>query len=629
MPFSIAFNGLLTRKTAASNPRHEESSADREVRSSENHNGSHNMVSQALGSPDAGLSSHTVEDCGVHSNAVSSTEADQDSDDEIKYETTVKTTGLDDAFDLNGLVAEADSASDDTNSASEDDESVELQMPSSNGDSSFRQLFLPPEESDYDEDDGSEEEDDASSISSSAKSSLAAGPTAALPPADIRHQVDYPSNILEMATPDRAYVTWSDETIHIPKSGGVLFPGGYQKCTTIPGHPWLCPVRCCRLVYKTYRGLLGHFKFKHKKVMFNDNMDGTLTLVGTYSRKSETGSSAPVVISRRPVDPKELPMPKPSIPLSTYEAKKVSTSVETALGASSRHENSVVLTDLDLVSPDPPASKDPGGSEEMWKYIRPFLTVHTSMPAINWVRHVIHLPRIRDIEWNEEWSKGHPFRDSHPRDVTALIVQVTGVEAAQPCSYCAKGRGPFKGCITISPDASEDSRASILSCANCYYHCSQFQCSHRDEALHRHARGSRDLHQKRSYNLKLLSAEAAGRALTERNAQQRAPSMESPTSALEVLPSSQPPMKLTPPSEINNIEMASAVRTYKVIHGKDGEIIQMHGALIPENYDLDRSIPGYPWICPDRQCRVVHKKIANLGSHVSVSHPWLVRGALS
>lgn len=106
-------------------------------------------------------------------------------------------------------------------------------------------------------------------------------------------------------------------------------------------------------------------------------------------------------------------------------------------------------------------------SEQMWEYIQPFLSNHTSLPDINWARHIIHLPRVRNIKWNEVWNKGHPFKDSHPRDITALIVQVTGVESPTPCHHCAAGRGPFVGCIVISPEAPDEVKSAVLSCANC------------------------------------------------------------------------------------------------------------------------------------------------------------------
>lgn len=53
----------------------------------------------------------------------------------------------------------------------------------------------------------------------------------------------------------------------------------------------------------------------------------------------------------------------------------------------------------------------------------------------------------------------------------------------------------------------------------------------------------------------------------------------------------------------------------------------MCGALIPEKYDLDRTVPGYPWVCPVRSCRNVFKKILNLGSHFAVSKTSFVQPA--
>lgn len=110
---------------------------------------------------------------------------------------------------------------------------------------------------------------------------------------------------------------------------------------------------------------------------------------------------------------------------------------------------------------------DRESSEQMWKYVRPFLSVHTSIPETNWAGHILQLPRVRDIVWNEERMKEHAYRDSHARDVTALLVQITGIEARKPCERCSLGRGPFIGCIMISPEASDDAKAAVLSCANC------------------------------------------------------------------------------------------------------------------------------------------------------------------
>ncbi|KUI58945.1 hypothetical protein VP1G_06169 [Cytospora mali] len=583
-------NKALTN--ANSEPMYEGSLKLSSGRPSEDSSGSKIGLDPIRGSSNAdggsGQSSHRLADSFSQSGKES--EADQASDDEIIYETTYRTTGLDDASDLDEVAAADDSSDDDSDSASDNDETVELREPSPNGDaiSSYRQLFLPPdEESDYDEDEGTVE-DDAISVSSSTQSTPTAEPTVALPSANIQHQIDYPSNILEMATADRAYVTWSDETVSFKKSGGAIFPDGYEKCTEIPKHPWVCPVRSCRLVYKTHKGLLNHFKFTHKRAMFNDNMDGTLSLVGSYTQKNKSGTSPPVVVSKRPIDPKEPPMLEPSIPKKNHGSKVSSISLETTLTASSRKEEDISMANVEAASPEllqhrsPPANTDPDGSKEMWEYIRPFLEVHKAIPDKNWVRHVIHLPRIREIKWNEERNKEHPYRDSHPRDITALIVYVTGVEAPMPCSQCAGGKGPFVGCIMISSDASEESKASILSCANCYYHSGQSLCSHKNDLQYRKERGSRESQQDRSYNLKLLSDKAAGRVATSTTAQPQASLVKSPDPTLSTMPSTSSPMKLFEPSEINNIEMASHDRTYKVFPGKDGELEQMNGALIPD-----------------------------------------------
>lgn len=80
----------------------------------------------------------------------------------------------------------------------------------------------------------------------------------------------------------------------------------------------------------------------------------------------------------------------------------------------------------------------------------------------------------------------------------------------------------------------------------------------------------------------------------------------------------QPYLKLYLPSEFESIDMASSERSYKVIKGREGKDVLMCGALIPEKYDLDPIVPGYPWICPIRSCRRVFKKIVSLGPHFAV-----------
>lgn len=217
-----------------------------------------------------------------------------------------------------------------------------------------------------------------------------------------------------------------------------------------------------------------HRQFTHKKAMFNDNMDGTVSLVGSYSKKNQSGHWPPVVVSKRPLDPKEPPMREPTLPFKKYgnkvrsDTKKISESP-----VFFQNDDDVVMGDGEAdtcesqENPPPPPIADPKSSEQMWEYVRPFLSNHNSLPDTNWARHIIHLPRVRDIEWNEARNREHPYKDSHPRDITALIVQVTGVESPTPCVHCDLRRGPFIGCIVLSPDAPRDVQKAVLSCANC------------------------------------------------------------------------------------------------------------------------------------------------------------------
>lgn len=539
---------------------------------------------------------------------------------------------------------ENDTSDDDTGSGGDDDGALESTS-SGGAAASPRQLFHPPEESDY----GDETEDDDGTVSSSSssESSPAADeePLVALPSANIQHQQDYPEKILKTAKSGRPYHAWFgtqyppvqirkshyfysrltiphlEGKIAFDKSGGALFPDGYQRCAEIPGYSWICAVRSCRQVYKTHFGLGNHFKMTHKRFMFNDNLDGTLSVIGSYSKRSQPGNCFPVVVSRRPLDPREPPMVEPTEPTGKGRHTPTASRTKAESESEDSEADNLVTGDIDVParSAVPPKVIQSGNADEMWKYIRPFLTKHQdSIPVLNWVSHVIHLPRVRDIKWNEPRTKYRPYRDSHPRDITALIVQVTGVEASMPCTACVQGRGPFDGCVMISPQASQESRAHVLACANCYYHCGQSSCSHSSGLVSRRRdRHERLTHKKKIYNVKVLSDRARGSIKAPKTDQQQQVSRTTGENSLEE--ASQLNARVYQPSEIHSLEMASKDRAYKVITGKNGESISMCGALIPEGYDLDRAVPGRPWVCPIRSCRAVFKKIAGLGSHFSVS----------
>lgn len=131
-----------------------------------------------------------------------------------------------------------------------------------------------------------------------------------------------------------------------------------------------------------------------------------------------------------------------------------------------------------------------GDEEALWNYIQPYLTKHngTILPTKGWVRQLIGLPQVREPDWNIEWLTEHPFLDSQPRDISALLMQLTGEPAPHPCNKCRIGRGPFNSCIMISSKAESGPIGSIFSCANCFYHYGQIYCTHKEWGAERAAK---------------------------------------------------------------------------------------------------------------------------------------------
>ena len=154
------------------------------------------------------------------------------------------------------------------------------------------------------------------------------------------------------------------------------------------------------------------------------------------------------------------------------------------------HDTSLNDTmELDKAPPGP-SSVPVGQRAEMWAYLEPLLAKHKGekMPHGGYVWELSILPRVRDLDANFVWQRGHPYTDTTPRDVSAVIIQLTGEPAATPCNKCKEGKGPWNGCIMISSKAADHAVANIVSCANCFYHYGQTYCSHKSWGAERSQR---------------------------------------------------------------------------------------------------------------------------------------------
>lgn len=106
-------------------------------------------------------------------------------------------------------------------------------------------------------------------------------------------------------------------------SRGVIFPAGYKFHEGT--HPYICPMRDCRRLLKSLESLAGHFGASHSYAAVNDNLDGTLSQLGSYRNRS--GSSPCMVVSQVALAPDAPPPATPSLapgPASTAKQKRKS-----------------------------------------------------------------------------------------------------------------------------------------------------------------------------------------------------------------------------------------------------------------------------------------------------------------
>jgi hypothetical protein len=304
-------------------------------------------------------------------------------------------------------------------------------------------------------------------------------------------------NITE-AEPGREYTMWPgegdgqvlrtpaltcsvpDENGQLAPTSGALLPAGYQLDATIPGRPWVCPVRTCRKALCKRTDLGFHFQvcqpdpvwcyfnlpIFHQRVHFaaclNDNGDGTFSIKGIYKSKSvgKGGKilvkAPPIVVSKEPLESNS-PIPKPELPV--YLAAR-------PLGA-------VTGPKIEAIEEPVPDNNE---TADLWSYIQPRLFSTTSIPNSTALRHLLALPRRRDVQFNAHRRRSE-FVEGGTRDIAAMVIQVTGDQALIPCTRCRKGKGPFQGCVVAPEHAHPKAKARYPCCANCLFGGKKLHCS--------------------------------------------------------------------------------------------------------------------------------------------------------
>lgn len=256
---------------------------------------------------------------------------------------------------------------------------------------------------------------------------------------------------------------------------GALFPTDYKLKPNPPRY--ICPVRDCRRLMGSMLALSSHFRAKHCSGKFNDNLDGTLSLVATY-KNTNTGSPA-IIVSRNPLTSDAPPAAEPSLPIITSGQQKrrlkLSLPVQPVQPPGARPTR--VPTPLITSHSAALAPKD-GLPGDACRYLHGFLSREQTIPARDDVQHMMHLPLRRSLP--QSWVKQHRGeRLAVPVYAASLAYlvgdEITGLDA------CTR-RHPYGGrlslpCIALPSSMPELSRlafGSMPTCIGCFY-CSAMQ----------------------------------------------------------------------------------------------------------------------------------------------------------
>lgn len=208
--------------------------------------------------------------------------------------------------------------------------------------------------------------------------------------------------------------------------------------------------------------------------MLNDNLNGTFKFLGFYDEKRKllpgngmpTDPSLPIVVSQTSLEDKaKEDLAHPSPRSMTLKPGGVAQDNDDA--------NPEPMSESAILQSMVPA--DARKAQAMWDYIQPHLHHTRTIPASGHVKELLPSTRVRDLKWNPNTTRS--FVENKPKDISCMIIQVTGEQAPNPCSECAKGKGLFDGCVVIDRNANPEVRSCMISCANCNYHGRQSGCS--------------------------------------------------------------------------------------------------------------------------------------------------------
>ncbi|KAK4188726.1 hypothetical protein QBC35DRAFT_381944, partial [Podospora australis] len=121
--------------------------------------------------------------------------------------------------------------------------------------------------------------------------------------------------IFESDVSGRPYKEWTDAHGNDYVFQHLLVPPGYKLDSTVPGRPWVCPIRTCRKAVPKSKDLNCHFERAHYGTFLNDNGDQTFSVVEEYrSKKGSVVNGGRIIVPAPPVVISQDPIAKDSEP---------------------------------------------------------------------------------------------------------------------------------------------------------------------------------------------------------------------------------------------------------------------------------------------------------------------------
>ncbi|KAF7550346.1 hypothetical protein G7Z17_g5772 [Cylindrodendrum hubeiense] len=270
---------------------------------------------------------------------------------------------------------------------------------------------------------------------------------------------------IPLAESGRLYISYPESNGASVSARGALIPANYKKHGD-PEYSFICPVRDCRRLFPSLKGLGGHFAAGHNTLTFNDNGDGTLSKVGSYVNHGPGGTPG-IVVSRHALPPDAPPPVDPG--LSFFAARTGPAPKPTPI------ERPSLRPSTNSALSQPKGFR--GLGSEVRDYLHRFLVAKQRTYKREDVRFMITLPRKRNLP--DIWIECHRDSELDSTHYACALAFLTGDEITGPdkcVSHVKFNARPTSRlstpCIKVPENMHISAKklfSNVLTCVGCKY----------------------------------------------------------------------------------------------------------------------------------------------------------------